>query len=145
MIIYLVYYRVDFFPKPDLIRILGIPTYDDLHPMKLDLKNNALSIQSNIGGANHGHLGLLMTDAKYNVLSNEQYVCTTHPGILLKLNNGTRVASYKLKHIYNENLQVFHKARGFKHALTKKIITVVDEKYIIATKNQATGQFTGNI
>ena len=49
MIISTVKYRETFFPKLDLTRILGIHTYDALHQMQLELKTNAISIQSNLG------------------------------------------------------------------------------------------------
>ena len=73
MSIQLVNYRETYFTKPDLTRILGIPTYEALHQMQLELKTNALSVHSNLGGAVHGHLGLLMTDVQYALLSDTVY------------------------------------------------------------------------
>ena len=90
-------YLEDFFPKPDITRILGIPTYDSLHQIKLELKTNALSIFSNPVGATHGHLGLLMTNTKYATLSNVPYVCPVHPVIIIITKNATRVSLYELK------------------------------------------------
>ena len=72
--------------------------------MKLELKTNALSVHSNLVGVTHGHLGILMTDAKYAIMSNKPYVYPTHPGILLLSENSTRVASYELRHIYDEKI-----------------------------------------
>ena len=40
-----------FFPKLDLNRIIGISTYDTLHQIQLELKTNALSVNSKLGGA----------------------------------------------------------------------------------------------
>ena len=64
MIISTLNYRETFFLKPDLTRILNIPTYNALCQMKLELKTNAVPVHFNLGGATHGHLGLLMTNTK---------------------------------------------------------------------------------
>jgi hypothetical protein len=138
-------YRETFFPKPDLTRIIGIPTYEALHQMQLELKTNALSVHSNLGGAQHGHLGLLMTAAQYALVSDTPYERPEHPGVLHIPHNATRVASDALKHTYDENLRVFHEVRGVEQALIQQIVTAVEEQYIIAMKNRDTGQFTGDI
>ena len=96
MIIYTIKYRETFFPKPDLTRILGIPTYDSLHQMQIELKINALYVHSNLGGGTHGHLVLFMTNTKHATLSLVLCVRTVHPGILKITYNVTRVTSYAL-------------------------------------------------
>jgi hypothetical protein len=138
-------YRETYFPKPDLTRIICIPTYETLHQMQLELKTNALSVHSNLGGAAHGHLGLLMTDAQYALVSDTPYERPEHPGVLHIPHNATRVASDALKRTYDELLRVFHEVRGVEQALIQQIVTAVDEQYIIAMKNRDTGQFTGDI
>ena len=82
---------------------------------------------------------------KYATLPPVQYVCPVHPGILQIPNNATRVALYKFKIVYNENLWVFHKVRGIKQALIQQIITSVEEQYIISMKNHTTKQFPRNL
>ena len=92
-------YQETFFLKPYLTRILRIPTYDALHQMKLELKSNALSIHSNLGGGTQGNLGLLMTNTKYATRSPVPYGHPVHPGIVQIPNNATRVAPYVLKRV----------------------------------------------
>ena len=65
--------------------------------MKLELKSNAIYIHYNLGGATNGHLGLLMTENKYDTLSPVPYILPVRPGILLTPNNATHAALYKLK------------------------------------------------
>jgi uncharacterized phage-associated protein len=113
--------------------------------MQIELKTNALSVHSNLGGANHGHLGLLMTDEQYALVSDTPYERPEHPGVLHIPNNATRVAADALKRAYDENLRVFHEVRGVEQALIQQIVTAVDEQYINAMKNRETGQFTGNV
>ena len=97
IIISTVNYRDTFFPKPDITRILGIPTYDALHQMQLELKTNALSVHSKLWGPTHKTIGLLMINTKYDTVSNVPYLIPVHPVILLIPINATRVASYELK------------------------------------------------
>ena len=68
MIIPSVNYRGNFLPKPYLTNIFDIPTYEYLYQMQLELKTNALSVHSNIGGGTHGHIVLLMTNAQYDLI-----------------------------------------------------------------------------
>ena len=68
-----------------------------------------------------------------------------HPGILQIPNNETRVALYKLKRMYKENLQVFHEVRGVEQALIQQVVTAFNKQYIISTKNRTNENFTGNI
>ena len=98
--------------------------------MQLELKINSLSIQSILGGATHGHFGLLMMDANYATLSNEPHVRPVHPGLLLILKKSTRVTPCELKRIYNKNPRVFHELHRFKQALIQQIVTAVNENYI---------------
>ena len=100
-------YIETFFPKLDLTRILGIPTYDSLHQMQIELKINALYVHSNLGGGTHGHLGLFMTNTKHATLPLVLCVRTVHPGILKIPNNDTSSESYELKRVYDRNLLVF--------------------------------------
>ena len=96
MIISTVYHHEAFLPKPDITRILGIPTYDAHHQIQIELKNNALSLHYNLGGATCGHPRQLMMNTKYATLSNVMYVRPVQPVILLISNNTTRIELYKL-------------------------------------------------
>ena len=113
--------------------------------MQLELKWNALSIHYNLGGGTHGHLGLSMTNTKSATLSPIAYVRPMHPGILQIPSNTTRVSSYKIKRVYNENSWVFQKVRGVEQALIQQLLISVYKKYIISINNRTTGKFTGNI
>ena len=96
MSISMVKYSHNLFLKPYITKILGIPTYGALHQMQLDKKQRSF-FHSNLEGATHGHLEILMTSTKYATLTNVPYVRLVHPGILIILNNATRVSLYKLK------------------------------------------------
>ena len=145
MSIYTVNNQELFSPKPDFTITLGIPTYYALHQMQLELESNTLSVHSNLGGGNHWHLGLLMTNTKYATLSPVAYVRPFHPGIIQIPSNATCVASYELNRVYDDNIWVFHEVRGVEQALIQQAVTAVDKQYIISMKNRTTRKFKGNI
>jgi len=53
-------YRTTFFEFPQLTKIHGEPDYDTLHRLHNELKSNAGSVPSTLGGGAHGHLGLIL-------------------------------------------------------------------------------------
>ena len=72
-------YRSIFFAHPTLTPIQGEPDADALITLKNQLKANASSVPSNLGGGNHGHLGLVLSPAAYALVSNTAFVTPAHP------------------------------------------------------------------
>ena len=70
-------YRDNLFVKPDLSPILGQPDYESLYQLNTDLRANAFSVHSNLGGGAHGHLLMVLLDIllnKWNVTGRKRYV-----------------------------------------------------------------------
>jgi hypothetical protein len=61
MSILTVNYREIFFEYPDLTKIIGIPAFETLHLLNQGIKSNAITVHSNLGGGQHGHLGLVVS------------------------------------------------------------------------------------
>jgi hypothetical protein len=59
-----------YFQHKLLTRIHGKPTYESLQNGLTELKANASSVPSTLGGGHHGHLGLLLSEARYTALAN---------------------------------------------------------------------------
>ena len=106
---------------------MGIPTYETLHLIHNKIKANAMTVHSNIGGRQHGYLGLLVSLTAYSLLNNTPFVCQVHLGNLSIPIAATRHAQEELKHQYNENLRVFHKTRGVERALIQKLVLDAEE------------------
>ena len=135
----------DAFPIPDLTRIIGIPTFETLHQLANELKQNASSVYSNLGGGAHGHLGLLLSPQMYALISNVPYNRPAHPGRLIIPANATRHAAALQERTWKEELRVFHEVRGVEQALIGQIVNAVEETYLLSVKNRTTGQYTGNV
>ena len=47
-------------------KIRGEPTYETLHHLKNELKANASSVPTTLGGGNHGYLGMILMSSEYH-------------------------------------------------------------------------------
>ena len=73
-------YKKLYFSHPTLSKIHGEPTYASLKISKKELKLNASHVTSDLGGGAHGHLGLVLTQAEYQLVSVDIYTRPLHPG-----------------------------------------------------------------
>ena len=73
-------YVVTYFKVPELNKIHGAPICAKLRETKDQVKANASSVSSELGGRAHGHLGLVLTDGKYAKITATPYICPAHPG-----------------------------------------------------------------
>ena len=76
-------YKTTNFEYPVLTKISGQPNYELLKTIKNELKANAASVPSNLGGGSNGHLGLVLTPAEYLTVSATAYNRPIHPGTLV--------------------------------------------------------------
>ena len=65
----------------EFTKVHGTPTYETLQKIKDQLKANAASVTSNLGGGANGHLGLVLTPAEYKNISDIPYQQPKHPGM----------------------------------------------------------------
>ena len=68
------------FPHPTVDPIVGLPSYETIKDLHVQLNVNAASIFSNLGDGQHGLLRLTVSDAQYNYVSTVPFVQTMNPG-----------------------------------------------------------------
>ena len=71
------------FEYPTLTKIHGRLDYRGLKTIRDEVKANASSVYSDLGGGQHGHLGLVSTPPQYALASAIPYVRHMHPGQLV--------------------------------------------------------------
>ena len=69
-------YRTTNFKIPVLTKTSGLPNYALLKIIKNELKENAASVSSNLGGGSNGHAGLVLMRTEYAAVSAIPYRCT---------------------------------------------------------------------
>ena len=58
-------YTASHFRYPVPTPITGEPTNKTLKRLKTELRANGSSVETDLGGGDHGYLGLILTDPKY--------------------------------------------------------------------------------
>ena len=138
-------YANAFFPTPILPKIVGKPTFEKLHAMKKSLKANATSVQSDLGGGQFGHLGLVLDDATYNALTGENYVRPAHPGALVIAAGTALHEAVRLREEHSENVRLFRETVDVHNALMKQIVQTVEPDFIKELYNDVTSTITQTI
>ena len=70
-----------YFQHKLLTRIHGQPTYETLQTLSTEIKANASSVPSTLGGGHYGHLGLILSDDRYATLAHTvPWVSPANPG-----------------------------------------------------------------
>ena len=92
-------YRNDFFQYEHLTSITEEPTFESLTRLKNELKANALSVPSTLGGGNHVMLGMVLTPAEFALVSNTPFVRQQYPGPLNFPTGTTAIQSKTLKEL----------------------------------------------
>ena len=71
---------LDIFPIKDITKHTGEPTFQDIRDSHNQLKANAASILSDIGGGPFGLLGLIIQPKTYETLTGIPFIKHTNPG-----------------------------------------------------------------
>ena len=84
-------YKNLFFEHPELSKIVDEPNASNLITIRNQVKDNAMSVHTILGGGQHGHLGLVLNAAQYAAIPGTQpYEKSQHPGALDIPNNATQ-------------------------------------------------------
>ena len=131
-----------YFEVPSLTRIHGEPTYASLKIVKDELKSNASSVTSDLGGGNHGHLGLILSPADYQTISAVPYVRPVHPGPLVLQPGITQHEATRLTNDHKKAIKVFRETVDVEKALVKQLVAAVDSTYIKSLRNVTSNSIT---
>ena len=131
-------YKETHFEYTELTKIRGQPTYEAIEQMHKELKANAQSVFSRLGGGNFGHLGLVLSNAQYATVSPTSFVKpqTPTPPVIQQFAITSEIA--RLQQEYNENLRSFNEVNSVEKALRQQIVSAVDATYMAALRNRAT-------
>ena len=131
-----------FFEYPTISRIHGQPTYETLQRMYNELKSNASSIPSTLGGGTHGHLGLLLDATQYAMISPYPYIRPIFPGPLYVPPNLTPQMAMMYQNQHKEHVRIFREVQGVENALRQQIASAIDQEYLMALRNRHTNSIT---
>ena len=114
-------YITTYFENKALTKVIGAPDYEQLNILRNELKANACSVQSDLGGGRHGHLGLLVTAVEYAFVSATPFIRPVHPGPLVIPAGIPNYQQQLIREHHREDLRIFNKAENVEKALIKQL------------------------
>jgi hypothetical protein len=116
-------------------KIVGTPNIDTLRALRNQLKSNAANLQSNVGGGNHGDLGLILSNAAYAIVApTTPYVRSVNPGPLPIFPNGGGTAAQiaAIERVHCVEFFEFNRYKNVEAALKRFLLHSIDDIYVHA-------------
>ena len=135
-------YATTYFERAVLTAISGRPDYKALHWLFKELKANAASVMSDLGGGLYGHLGLLLTAAAYLRLTPHPYVRPAMPAALVIPHGTTNHEATCLREEWQEEKRIFRETIDVETALIKQIVAAIEPVYLDDLQNPVTNSIT---
>ena len=102
-------YVDNYFQIPVLTRIHGEPTFETLKNLRNQVKANAGSVSTHLGGGALGYLGLLLSPAEYNrIAPGTPFIRPGNPGVLNVPPGTAQHAALRMREDHAEALRVYH-------------------------------------
>ena len=140
------HYRDLYFEHKNLTRISGEPTFASLHKMLLELKANAVSVPSTLGGGAHGFIGVILSGPTYATLAPmTPFVIPGHTGPLRVVHGATQYEIALAKTMHEESTQTFQTYQLVQRALVQQVLEAIETKYLSSIRNRVTGQVPAEI
>ena len=140
-------YKNNVFEYPDLSRIIGEPTTATLITLHNEIKANAQSVHTTLGGGENGHLGLVCSPESYQTLvpGGTPYEKPANPGRLQIDGNETQYQIAQRKQEHDESTRLFREVLGVERSLIQQIVSAIEPKYLKALRNPITNKITKTI
>ena len=123
--------RQQYFPHADVTRIRGKPRFETLYTLHTEIKANAASVPSALGGGQHGHLGLVLEPRAYQRISLTAFLLPADPGALPPIDPSmtwNQVQATRLLH--NDQRAAFDKVQTVQSALKQQISEAIEHEYL---------------
>jgi hypothetical protein len=133
------------FTRPIIPAVQGVPDYQTIHAIRKSLQANSRAIDTHLGGGTLGHLGLIVSDASYAMISPETYagpilwVSPKAPGLDPANTDDTSAHISAARHIWEDDVQTYRTYNSVEKALKKKIISVFEPMYLEVLNDNMVG------
>jgi hypothetical protein len=132
-------------PHPILPTVQGEPDYQTIHAIGKLLQANSRAIDTHLGRGFLGHLGLIVSDSSYAMISPATeadptlWVSPTAPGRAPGNTDGTAAHISAARHIWDEEVQTYRTYTFVQQALKKQIITGFEPMYLDVLNDDMVG------
>jgi hypothetical protein len=130
-----------------LTKVNGPPSYDTIKHLHDEVKANAASVPTTLGGGLYGHLGMILSATQFNALPNiTPWVTPVHPGPFATPAGAPTGAQIEVaKDVWRERQYTFELYQATEKALIAQIVEAIDPGYIRPLLNRATLQYTDGV
>ena len=117
-----------------------------LKRLKLELQANASSVETDLGGGEHGYLGLVLTDQEYATIPDTQpFAPPMHPGPLNTPKNATPIQALNLKDQHSEERRLYLECKNVEKALMRHMQDAIEEKHLESLVDEHTNLISGDM
>ena len=139
-------YVLTYFEFPILTKIHGPPCHDTLTKIADELKANAASVSSDLGGGAYGHVGLILSDEEYaKIPGTVPYTRPVHPGTLTIASGTAQHAATALREDHKTAIKLFREVQDVEKCLIKQLVAAIDPTYLKSLRNRITNSITADI
>ena len=110
-------YATSYFKYKTPTPIQGAPTNKTLKRLKQELRANASSVESDLGGGDHEYLGLVLTDVECATVSATAFTAPTYPATLTIPTGTSQVDALNLREQHKEARRAYYECKNVKKAL----------------------------
>ena len=133
-------YAASYFKYKTLTPIQGAPTNKTLKRLKQELRANASSVKSDLGGGDHVYLGLVLTDINFTTVGvATDFTAPVFPITPLVIPIGTdQVQALNLREQYKDAKRAYYECKNVEKALQRHIQDAIEDKYLESLENEDT-------
>jgi uncharacterized membrane protein YgcG len=137
--------RATYFQHLNLTEIDGFPTYATLKTLNTELKANAKSVPSDLGGGAHGHLGMAVTVPIYERISPGFPFLRPAQPVLPDLLGLTGPQISAARHIFSQEHNRFNTCNQVERTIIQQIAQAIDAEHLADMIDYETGAINGTI
>ena len=131
-------YAASYFKYKSPTPIIGAPTNKTLKRLKQELRANASSVESDLGGGDHGYLGLVLDDVEYAAVSATAFVAPQFPVALQVPDAASQVQALNLREAHKESRRAYYECKNVEKALQRHVQDAIEDKYLETLVNEDT-------
>jgi len=103
-------------------------------------------VETDLGGGNHGYLGLVLTDEEYATIPHtEQFIAPNYPPPLVIPATSTPIEALELKDRHQEAKRLYLECKNVEKALLRHIQDAIEDKYIEPLVDEYTNLLNGDV
>ena len=134
------------FEKKQCTPIRDRPNFKNLIQLKNELKTNAGSIRTPLGGGAHGHLGLILSPEEYETIAGTTpFVKPPNPGALEITREMTNYDQIRSRAEWDASVRLFDLTNNVEKALMNQLTDTLPEVYIQGFRNTITNTITDSV